>query len=142
MRQAALCVFRRGDAFLVAEIRDPHTGIILHRPPGGGIEAGESPEQAVCRELLEELGIVLAGVRTLGVIDHVWHWNGRAVAERAWMFLANPADDERLSRGETPDLIEADGGRARTLWRPIQESEEPRPPLCPAKLSELLESLR
>ena len=141
MRNAALCVFRRGDAFLVAEIYDPRSGIVLHRPPGGGVDEGETPEQAVRREIREELGIALKDIRTLGAIPHVWHWNGRAVAERAWVFLANPADDDRLSRGETPDVIEADGERWRTLWRPIQ-SDETLPPLCPAKLAEFLESLR
>jgi 8-oxo-dGTP pyrophosphatase MutT (NUDIX family) len=141
MRQAALCVFRRGDTFLVAEIHDPHTGIVLHRPPGGRIEQGENPEDAVRREIREELGITLTDIRALGAIDHVWHWNGRAVAERAWMFLGNPADDERLSRGQTPDVIEADGGRWKTLWRPIQAGDT-LPPLCPANLAEFLESLR
>jgi 8-oxo-dGTP pyrophosphatase MutT (NUDIX family) len=141
VRQAALCVFRRGDAFLVAEIRDPKSGVVLHRPPGGGVDKGETPEQTVRREIREELGITLTDIRTLGAIHHVWHRNGRAVAERAWMFLANPADDERLSRGEAPDLIEPGGARWRTLWRPIR-SDEALPLLCPAKLAALLESLR
>ena len=64
-RQAALCVFRRKDVFLVAEIRDPLTGVVLHRPPGGGIEEGESPEEAVRRELEEELGVRLTASDSL-----------------------------------------------------------------------------
>jgi len=125
----------------VAEIRDPHNGTVLHRPPGGGVEEGESAAQAVRREILEELGIALRDIRPLGAIHHVWHWNGRAVAEQASLFLANPADDERLSRGEAPELVEANGERVKTLWRPIQVDES-LPPLCPARLCQLLESLR
>src|SRR5215471_8893178 len=118
-RQAALCLFRHGNAFLVAEIQDPQTGRLLHRPHGGGVEEGETPEQAVRRELLEELGITLTAVRELGAVDHVWFWNGREVRERAWLFLANSSDDARLSRGECPELVEPDGQRIKTLWRPI-----------------------
>ena len=137
-RQAALCVFRRKDAFLVAEIRDPLTGVILHRPPGGGIEEGESPEEAVCRELKEELGVRLTGLRLLGKVDHIWFWKRRQVRERAWLFLGESSDDERLSRGETPDLVEADGERIKTLWRSISDDSEALPLLCPINLRELL----
>src|SRR5947207_740573 len=81
-RQAALCILRRHNTFLVAEIRDPHTGLIYHRPPGGGLEPDESPEYAVRRELQEELGLKLNTVRTIGSIDHIWFWKGREVHER------------------------------------------------------------
>lgn len=125
----------------MAEIRDPQSGTVLHRPPGGGVEEGESPEDALRREIREELGIALQDVRALGAIHHVWHWNGRAVAERAWMFLGNLADDERLSRGEAPALTEVNGECVKMLWRPIAD-DEMLPPLCPDKLAEVLEALR
>src|SRR6516164_3289673 len=91
-REAALCIIPRQNAILVAEIRDPHTGTILHRPPGGGVEERESPEQAVRRELREELAISLKTVQALGAVDHIWFWNGREVRERAWLFLGSPSD--------------------------------------------------
>jgi 8-oxo-dGTP pyrophosphatase MutT (NUDIX family) len=140
-RQAALCIIRRGNSFLVAEIEDLQTGVILHRPPGGGLEEGESPEQAVRRELQEELGISLNGIQPLGDIDHVWFWKGREVRERAWLFLANASDDARLSRGELPDLLEANGQRIKTFWRSIHDITEMLPPLCPSNLAQLLGSL-
>jgi 8-oxo-dGTP pyrophosphatase MutT (NUDIX family) len=137
-RQAALCLIRHGNAFLVAEIQDPQSGVVLHRPPGGGVEEGETPVEAVRRELSEELGITLTAVQELGSIDHVWFWKGREVRERAWLFLASPSDDARLGRGECPWLIEADGQRIKTVWRPIEEDIASLPPLCPARIVEFL----
>jgi 8-oxo-dGTP pyrophosphatase MutT (NUDIX family) len=137
-RQAALCLIRRGNTFLVAEIADPRTGAVLHRPPGGGIEQGESPEQAVRRELQEELGIRLATIRELGTVDHIWFWNGREVRERARLFLASSSDDARLNRGDSPELVEADGQRVKTFWRPIEDNGVTVPPLCPAAVAEFL----
>ena len=137
-RQAALCLIQYGNAFLVAEIQDPQTNLVLHRPPGGGVEEGETPEQAVRRELREELGITLTAVLELGTVDHVWFWNGREVRERAWLFLASSSDDARLSRGECPELVEADGQRIKTVWRPIEEDIASLPPLCPSRIAEFL----
>jgi ADP-ribose pyrophosphatase YjhB (NUDIX family) len=137
-RQAALCLIRRGNTFLVAELEDPETGAVLHRPPGGGIEEGESPEQAVRRELREELGIRLAAIQELGTVDHMWFWKGREIRERAWLFLASSRNDARLSRGESPELVEADGERAKTFWRPIEDTGVTLPPLCPSAITEFL----
>jgi mutator protein MutT len=139
-RQAALCIFRRNSTFLVAENVDPHNGAVLHRPPGGGIEAGETPGQAVRREVMEELGIALTHVKQIGFIDHIWQWKSRELHERAFIFVADPADDPRLDRGETIELIEADGLHSQTLWLPLEASGDPIPPLCPVALRELLRS--
>ena len=113
---------------------------MLHRPPGGGLENGETPEQAVRRELLEELGITLTSIQALGAIDHVWFWKGREVRERAWIFLASSTADPRLDRGETPELIEADGQRVKTLWRAFDEADRSLAPLCPPNLAEFISS--
>ena len=138
-REAALCLIQRGELFLVAEIRDPLTGTVLHRPPGGGVESGETPEHAVRREVREELNIDLGTIRALGAVDHVWFWKGREVRERAWLFLADQPVDPRLEQGQSPDLVEADGHRFKTLWRSMHDSRADLPNLCPLIPREVLE---
>ena len=139
-RRAALCIFRRDATFLIAENVDPHNGAVLLRPPGGGIEAGETPEKPCGGGAMEELGITLTRVAPIGYIDHIWEWKSRELRERAYIFFADPADDPRLNRGDTIELIEADGLHSRTLWLPLHGALDSFPPLCPVGLRELLQS--
>lgn len=137
-RQAALCVFQHGGRFLIAEMIDPPTSLLLHRPAGGGMEPGETPEEAVRREVMEELGLAIEAPRCLGSIDHIWRWKGHENHERAWIFLAEPPVGSSLSCGGTPEILEADGDRYRTLWRSLEELAVSPPAVCPAGLAALL----
>ncbi|OJF15212.1 NUDIX domain-containing protein [Couchioplanes caeruleus] len=51
------------DRVLLLHWRDPFDGSSLWEPPGGGIDAGETPLQAARRELAEETGLDPASVR-------------------------------------------------------------------------------
>lgn len=83
-----VCVDAAG-RILLLRWRDPHDGAILWEPPGGGIEAGETPLAAARRELAEETGLDPAAVidRSVPVERDVW-WNGRRYAGREHFFVA------------------------------------------------------
>jgi hypothetical protein len=88
--------------------------------------------------LVAEIRDPKTAVQELGSIDHIWFWNGREIRERAWLYSASSSVDARLRRGETPDLLEANGQRIKTVWRPIRDDAGALPPLCPSSLLELL----
>lgn len=58
-RAARLVCLDPQDRVLVLHWRDPLDGFGLWEPPGGGIEAGETPYDAVLREWREETGLPL-----------------------------------------------------------------------------------
>ncbi len=52
--RAAVVIVENGRVALIERVRDRHT---YFKFPGGGVEDGESPQQAAVREAREELGV-------------------------------------------------------------------------------------
>lgn len=74
----------------------------IYRLAGGGVEEGETPEQAVVREFQEELGIVpneaklkaVACVTTIGTFENTEYKN------RTYLYEYQLDDDEDLTPGD------------------------------------------
>ncbi|MFF7184683.1 NUDIX hydrolase [Streptomyces sp. NPDC008222] len=80
--------------------------------PAGGVDEGETAEQAAVRETLEETGLVVKAVKYIG--DRVHPKSGKFMAYTACEVVegeARVADDEELDRvawvrhDEIPDLV-------------------------------------
>ena len=65
---ASVAIVRRDDLLLIQRNRPPSEG--LWTLPGGRLEPGETPEQCAIREVHEELGLTLYGLRPLIVLQH------------------------------------------------------------------------
>jgi 8-oxo-dGTP diphosphatase len=70
LRLVAAALIVRGDEILIGQRRPNQPMALKWEFPGGKIEAGESPQQALARELDEELGITA----TIGpFVTHIRH---------------------------------------------------------------------
>lgn len=137
IRPLALVVFRRDDgSLLLAPGFDHVKNQRFYRPLGGGIEFGERAEHAARREIREELGAEVEGLRFLGAVENLFTFLGQPGHELIWLFEARFVDPEYFKR----DRIMADeGGNAFPVeWVPLAHFIEGRAPLYPDGLLEML----
>lgn len=132
IRPIAVGVVRRGDSILVFRGADPtmESGQYF-RPLGGGIEFGESAEEALRREFVEELGVVLGEVKLLGVLENRFELAGVRGHEIVFVFSA-----EMTGSGRLPATV-ADTGEV-VSWQPLESFRTLSATLVPTGLVELL----
>lgn len=76
IRPLAICVFHHQGRILASEGFDPVKQSRFFRPLGGGIEFGETSQQALVRELREELDEEVCNLRLLGTLENLFVFNG------------------------------------------------------------------
>lgn len=137
IRPKAVCVVRRGGEILVSAAADSVKGETFYGPLGGGIEFGERADDAVRREIREELGAELAETRLLGVLENLFVYEGRPGHEIVFVFLGRLADASLYARDELR-WTESDGTEWIARWHPLDFFSPGGPPLYPEGLMELL----
>ena len=102
--------------------RREREGKLLWAFPGGGIEAGETPEQAAVRETAEEVDLEVKAVRSLGARVHPQ--TGRHMSYVACEVVggeARVADEEELAEVAWIRLAEIPNYVPWGLFGPVQE---------------------
>ena len=112
IRAVALCALERNGEYLVFEAWDSVKQRAFRRFAGGGIEPGETAEQAVRRELFEELDTGIEDVRLLGVLENIFEHEGKPGHEIVFLFAANATNAEVYASDELvfvegPELVPA-----------------------------------
>ncbi|MGE0592687.1 MAG: NUDIX hydrolase [Vicinamibacterales bacterium] len=128
----AVALIYQGTDVLVMAVKDDAGAVKGWRPLGGAIEFGESAEEAVAREVLEEIGRHVRCVKQLCVLENLYSHEGARGHEVVFAFEA-----ELLERGLEPTITSSfvDGGVTNHVaWRPVSEFVKGSQCLFPEKL--------
>jgi double-stranded uracil-DNA glycosylase len=132
----ALVVDRNGRTLLV-KFRDA-TGQVWWASPGGGIEAGETAEETLRRELLEEVGLVEFELGPeIWTREHVFAWDRCLLRQRERVRLVRVDEHEPVP---TVDLA-AEWVAGLRWWTLAELEAAPPEQLTPRRLPALLRDL-
>ncbi len=110
-RTGAYAIVRDGDQILLTRLR----GTQVWTLPGGGVDFGEHPAAAVCREVYEEAGLQLQGVQLVEAGSD--HWVGRAPDGRLEDFHAvRVLYRASVAPGGVPRVVEIAGSTEEAAW--------------------------
>jgi len=110
-----VCVFRHQNKILLTEGYDPTKDEHYMIPLGGGIEFGETSEQAAIREVLEEVGAETYGLQLLGVLENLFVFDGTPGHEIVFIYEAKFVDENLYQKPEL-DGFESNGVKINVRW--------------------------
>ncbi|MGY2187628.1 hypothetical protein D3C87_1223290 [compost metagenome] len=139
IRPLALCIFHHRGKILVNQFHDTEEQRTLYRPIGGGIEFGERSADAIVREVQEELGLSIHGVRLLGTLESLFTYAGKPGHEIVQIYDAT-FDDVLVYEKNEIEGQESNGAVFHAKWCD-STNFSPASPLVPEGLLDLLKSL-
>lgn len=113
--------------------------------PGGRVDFGESGEEAMRREIIEEIGLEPRIERLVWVVENIYQQNGARYHEASLYYLASlPADSPEASTNRSWTTVELDGTPLLNQWHPITSLESVNlvPSFLRTRLRDLPDSLQ
>ncbi|MEJ2748628.1 MAG: NUDIX hydrolase [Anaerolineae bacterium] len=138
IRPIVICIFSNNGRILAVEGYDPTKRQIFYRPLGGGIEFGEFSQDALAREIREELDTAVTDLRYLATLENIFTFDGQPGHEIVQVYDGR-FEDKTLYRRPVLKGLEDNGQPFTAFWKSLSDFEgRNAPPLYPDGLLELL----
>lgn len=115
IRFVVLCVFRDRGRILVGEGYDSVKEEAFLRPLGGSVEFGETADEAVRREIREELQVDITDLVRLDVLENIFTCDGTPGHEVVAVYDAKFSDAALYQMDRLPLYEEVWGSEARWI---------------------------
>ncbi|MBD3185878.1 NUDIX domain-containing protein [Candidatus Bathyarchaeota archaeon] len=138
IKAKALCVFQHEDKILVAEYNNAEKDLSFYRPMGGTIEFYEHSEDALEREIQEELNQPIKDLVLLGVIENRYYSKGKLKHEILFIYDGRFLDESLYDQDTVVGYEVTSNRRFKGLWISIHDILEGKFVLYPEDLLGLL----
>lgn len=111
IRPLSLVVIEKGDKILAKKDIDSTKQESFYRVPGGGIEFGETSEEALRREIKEEFDAEIESPKLIKVLENIFTYEGNPGHEIVFLYKASFADKKLYEQEEFTVLDDLEGGK-------------------------------
>lgn len=132
VREISISLIRKDNQILVYQRNDDISGRFFFRLVGGCIEFGETPENALKREFLEELSLDIEDVVLLEKFESIFTFNGFERHEVVYLFDSSFVNKDIYNQSIINGL---EGERKfKAIWKDISDFKVELDVLVPEKI--------
>jgi 8-oxo-dGTP pyrophosphatase MutT (NUDIX family) len=137
IRVLALGLIRDGDRIFISEGYDPVKKQTFYRVLGGGVDFGETSDEALKREFQEEIQAELTNIKYLGCLENLFTFNGNPGHELLQLYQCDFVDPKFY---QLEELVFAEGDRKKkALWLDINRFTSGELRIVPERFLEYLD---
>ncbi|HEY9735018.1 MAG TPA: NUDIX hydrolase [Trichocoleus sp.] len=133
IRAIAICLFRHQGRILVSEGFDQTKQETFFRPLGGGLDFCETSQDAIVREIDEELGVEITEVQLLGVLESIFLYQGEPGHEIVFVYDARFVDASLYNQDSLP--VQEGKRQFNATWKSPAQMTGPGRRLVPEALA-------